>query len=83
MRKQSASLKASTKKAAATKSLVSEIPRRIVDPSAETTAELAAETGRSECWMQRFARAKVAAGEWEQVFKKVGRQVVPAYRRAR
>ena len=82
MRKQSASLKASTKKAAATKSLASEIPRRIVDQSAETTSELAEETGRSESWVQRFARSRVVAGEWEQVFKKVGRQVVPAYRRA-
>ncbi len=58
-----------------------DIPRRIIDQGAETVAEIGKACGMGRKWVSDFARARVAAGEWETVFKRVGTQLVPAYRK--
>lgn len=65
------------------KSLAADIPRRVIDPCAETSSELCAATGQSSSWMKEYCRKMVLSGKWERVWKKVHGQAVPAYRRAK
>ncbi len=68
---------------AVVKSLAASIPRQVIDQSAETSRELCAATGRGYDWMKAHIRTQIDDGVWEQVFKKVGRNIVPAYRSKR
>lgn len=59
-----------------------DIPKRIIDPTAETIEELNEQSaGRGINWMYNFAKRMVATGKWEQVFKVKGGRCVFAYRR--
>lgn len=69
------------KKGLGFKSLLADLPVRIIDPDAETVAELANGYTCSLIWMQKFANKEVEAGRWERVWKKKGVRYVPAYRR--
>lgn len=61
--------------------LVSELfTKRVIDESAETSAEVAAKNGIHENTAQRKIRKLLESGVIEQVWKRVGRNVVPAYR---
>lgn len=56
------------------------IEKKVVDPNAETIAEICAATGKNRCGLQLLANDYVAGGKWERVWKKNGNKLVPAYR---
>lgn len=68
-------------KGAARSSLLSEIPKRIFDQSAETSQELVEGSGYSQPAIQKLVARRIADGQWERVWKKINGRVVPAYRR--
>lgn len=63
------------------KTLADEIGRKVFDQSAETISELVEATGQTRSYIGKLAKAQIASGKWEQVWKKTGPKVVPAYRR--
>lgn len=63
-------------------SLANEFPKVIIDPKAETAEELFRQWPRSRRRLGEFITERVRAGEWEPVYKRVGKRLVQAYRRA-
>lgn len=55
-------------------------PVRIIDEQAETSQEIAARIGRSYSQTRAIVLTETRAGRIEQVWKRVGAQLVPAYR---
>lgn len=61
--------------------LVSELfQRKVIDDTAETCDEISAKTGRQILLVRKQVRGMVESGMIEQVWKRHGRQLVPAYR---
>ena len=60
--------------------LLADLPQKEIDPDAFSVSELAAAQKYTPCHMRILAMKKVAAGDWEQVWKQGTRFLVPAYR---
>lgn len=58
-----------------------DIPKLVIDQNAETVQEIMQACGRSCAWVNDLCRQKADSGAWERVFKRVGKRLVPAYRR--
>lgn len=56
------------------------LPHITVDQSAQTIAEIQAESIMGRSWTERFVAGMVKDGKFEQVFKRVGPKLVRAYR---
>ena len=59
-----------------------DFPQTIIDPKAETMAELIASCPLGEVYARKFAKEKLASGAWEKVWKEgPNKHLRPAYRR--
>lgn len=67
---------------AARSSLAADFPETVIDQTAETKGEMAAQWPKGLSSLEDFIRAKVAAGEWERVWKRDNGRLKPAYRRS-
>lgn len=56
------------------------MPKKVFDQTAVTRREIQTETGLSREKVGRMCEEKVTSGEWEQVWKKIARIDVWAYR---
>lgn len=57
-----------------------QIQKRIVDQSAETSAELVASSGCGISMIRKIILENLECKRWEQVWKRVGKNTVPAFR---
>jgi hypothetical protein len=56
------------------------IPKRIIDPKAETALEIQKQCLRGRKWVDDYCKNMVSLGKWEQVWKHTGNRLVPAFR---
>lgn len=83
MTKLNGSSKASTKEAhRSNRGVLDDLPKRIIDDSANTVTEICQECGMSRAWAIAFAAENVRTKRWERVYKRIGERIVPAYRKA-